>query len=79
MAIAKEEPAGKPLRDCQLVTVKLILSAREDRKILKDKRLSALRRREIARMCHETLDHANSTHGGHCNNIYKWTLHILLL
>ena len=34
MAVAKEEPAGKPLKDCQLVTVKLTLSIKGDRKVL---------------------------------------------
>jgi len=56
LAVAKEEPAGKPLKECQLVTVKLTLSAKGDRKILKEKGLIDLRRRKIVRMCHEALD-----------------------
>ena len=55
-AVAKEEPTGKPLRKCQLVTVKLTLFSEEDKKILKEEGLIALRRRKIVRMCHEALD-----------------------
>jgi len=55
-AVAKEEPAGKPLRECTLVSVKLTLFAKEDRKVLKEKGLITLRRRKIIRISHEALD-----------------------
>ncbi|MBU7012638.1 MAG: DUF1670 domain-containing protein [Theionarchaea archaeon] len=42
LAVNKEEPAGKPLKECRLVTVKLTLSAKEDRKILRERGLIAL-------------------------------------
>ena len=56
IAVDKDEPAGKSLKDCLLVTVKLTLSTKEDRKILKEEGLGSLRRRKIVRMCHEALD-----------------------
>jgi biotin operon repressor len=56
LAVDKNEPAGKPLKECRLVTVKLTLSAKEDRKILRKEGLIALRRRKIVRVCHEALD-----------------------
>jgi biotin operon repressor len=55
-AVSKEEPAGKPLTECRLISVKLTLFVKEDRKILKERELIALRRRRIIRMCHEALD-----------------------
>ena len=55
-AVAKEEPAGKSLAECRLVSVKLTLFAEEDRKVLKEKGLITLRRRRIIRMSHEALD-----------------------
>lgn len=55
-AVAKEEPAGKPLTDCRLISVKLTLFARGDRKVLKEEGLIALRRYRIIRMSHEALD-----------------------
>jgi len=64
LAVAKEEPAGKPLKECQLVTVKLTLSAKGDRKILKEEGLITLRRRKIVRMCHEALDQRVIDPGG---------------
>lgn len=55
-AVAKEEPAGKPLTECRLVSVKVTLFARGDRKVLKEEGLIALRRCRIIRMSHEALD-----------------------
>jgi len=54
-AVAKEEPAGKPLNKCRLVSVKLSLFQREDLAILKREGLRTLRRYRIRRLCREAL------------------------
>jgi biotin operon repressor len=55
-AVAKEEPAGKSLKECRLISVTLTLFAKGDRKIYKENGPIALRRRKIIRMSHEALD-----------------------
>ena len=44
-AVAKEEPAGKPLKECKLVSVTLTLFAEGDRRIYKENGPITLRRR----------------------------------
>ena len=55
-AVAKEEPAGKLLKECRLVSVTLTLFAKGDRKVYKESGPIALRRRKIIRISHEALD-----------------------
>jgi len=55
-AVAKEEPAGKSLKDCRLVSVRITLFAEGDRKIRKEKGRVALRRHILVRISHEALD-----------------------
>lgn len=55
-AVAKDEPAGKPLKECRLVSLQLTTSTKGDRKVKKEQGLPALRRRKIVRMCHEAVD-----------------------
>jgi biotin operon repressor len=49
------EPAGKPLRDCQYVTVRLTLCAADDAEFLARRGTKALRRRRLKRMCDEAV------------------------
>jgi biotin operon repressor len=55
-AVAKEEPAGKPLKECRLVSVRITLFAREDREIRKKNGRVALRRYILVKISHEALD-----------------------
>ncbi len=55
-SVAKHEPPGKPLRDCMLISVKLTLFEKGDRKILKEGGVQEVRKRRIQRLCNETLD-----------------------
>ena len=55
-AVAKEEPAGKPLIQCRMVSVKLSLFQKDDLRFLKQKGLRTLRRYRIRRLCNEALN-----------------------
>lgn len=49
------EPAGKPLRDCEYVTVRLTWRAPDDAEFLEARGTKALRRRRLGRICEEAL------------------------
>ena len=49
------EPAGKALKDCEYVTVRLTWSAPDDAGFLAERGTRALRRRRLRRICEEAL------------------------
>ena len=56
-AIRATEPAGKPLRGCEFVRIRLSVHALEDdREVRREHGLSAKRQQQIARMCLEARD-----------------------
>lgn len=55
-ALAAEEPAGKPLKDCRKVLVELSLEASGDLELWRDRGLAALRQGKVLRLTHEALD-----------------------
>ncbi len=54
-AVAKEETAGKPLKQCRMVSVKLSLFQQEDLSVLKREGSRLLHRYRIRRLCREAL------------------------
>jgi biotin operon repressor len=55
-AVALDEPAGKPLKDCRMVEVRLTLRADADLRLRRSQGLSALNRALVARLCREALE-----------------------
>lgn len=56
MAVAKEEPAGKSLDECKLVSVKLTFKTDTDLQVLRDKGITDLRRVRVLRFAEEALE-----------------------
>ena len=55
-AVAVDEPAGKPLKDCRMVEVRLTLRADGDLTLRRSDGLAALHRALVARLCREALE-----------------------
>lgn len=55
-AVAIGEPAGKPLRDCRMVEVRLTLRADRDLELRRTHGLAALNRTLVVRLCGEALE-----------------------
>jgi hypothetical protein len=53
LAVAAEEPAGKPIAACRKVQVRLELAAPEDVGVLQGKGLAAMRQRRLARLARQ--------------------------
>jgi hypothetical protein len=53
LAVADDEPAGKPVAACRKVQVRLELTADEDRRALAEHGLAAMRRRRLARLARQ--------------------------
>lgn len=53
-AVKKDEPAGKALKDCQYINLKLTLQHSGDDKIRAEKGLAELRRYKLRRLCEES-------------------------
>ncbi len=52
-AVAAEEPAGKPLRDCRRIMLRLTLVEPEELEILRSRGLAAVRQARLLRMANE--------------------------
>ena len=55
-AVAIDEPAGKPLRDCRMVEVRLTLRADSDLELRRTHGLAVLNRTLVVRLCGEALE-----------------------
>ena len=55
-AVAIDEPAGKPLRECRMVEVRLTLRADADLELRRRQGLAALNRTLVARLCREAAE-----------------------
>lgn len=55
-AVAFDEPAGKPLRECRMVEVRLTLRADSDLTIRQKQGLAALHRTLVGRLCREAIE-----------------------
>jgi hypothetical protein len=53
LAVASDEPAGKPIVACRKVQVALELATREDQDVLRDLGLAAMRRQRLARLARQ--------------------------
>jgi hypothetical protein len=53
LAVASEEPPGKPIIACRKVQVALELASVEDREVLRDKGLAAMRQGRLARLARQ--------------------------
>lgn len=53
LAVAAEEPAGKPLAACKKRTVRLQLTAHQDLEVLRDHGLAAMRRARLVRLARQ--------------------------
>ena len=55
-AVAIDEPAGKPLRDCRMVEIRLTLRTDSDLELRRAQGLGALHRALVARLCREAIE-----------------------
>lgn len=55
-AVAIEEPAGKPLKNCRMVEVRLTLRADGDLQLRRSQGLATLNRTLVARLCREAFE-----------------------
>jgi hypothetical protein len=53
LAVASDEPAGKPIIACRKVQVALELASGEDREVVRDKGLAAMRQQRLARLARQ--------------------------
>jgi Protein of unknown function (DUF1670) len=53
LAVASDEPPGKPIIACRKVQVALELASGEDREVLRDNGLAAMRRQRLARLARQ--------------------------
>lgn len=68
-AVHRNEPAGKALKDCQYVRLKLTLRHPDDNKIIKEKRLIGLRRHKLKRITDEAVLQGGPLSQEDCANI----------
>jgi len=56
IAVAEDEPAGKSLEECELISVKLTFKTESDLDVLRDEGITALRKVRLIRFAEEALE-----------------------